>query len=214
MPNRNSGNRSIQSLQVMTDNIRKETEERSHGTRTLSVNNYKALSADVKDESLTTDIQFRISQLSGKRNTVDLHNVDDLRQRTIDYLSACSTASVIPTMQGLCVHGYGYSRQHVYKTMSSSAGTPESRFFETISDMFADILSNQGLKGNANSILSIFLMKNNHGFSDTYRLEPIDNSRHEPTSDELIDESLQLMSECHDYNCNDDSDIAPDGLPW
>ena len=149
---------------------------------------YKTESEEFKKQELATDIGRAIATISDKdRQRVDFSDIEDVRQRIVDYFKACAIAGVYPSVQGLAVHGFGISRQALnqwrnksrsgkYK-FSRSGDTEQRREAERLidcaCDMMADILTNQSLHNNANPVQSLFQLKNNHAFSDKVEIQQV-----------------------------------------
>lgn len=134
---------------------------------------YKAESEAFKKKELQTDICRAISALSGDRIRVDFDNVEDVRQRIIDYLTACYRSGIYPSVQGLAAHGFGISRQALNQWRIAHSDTQSARLIDMATDLFADVLTNQSLHNNANPVQALFQLKNNHAFADRVEIQPV-----------------------------------------
>lgn len=137
--------------------------------------NYKEQSDEHKAESLSADIESKIMGLkqTAERERVDLNNLSEVRERTYQYMEACKQAGAFPSVQGLAVYAYGFTRQGLNRYLRLNSDTPTSIFIEMVKDSIADILVNQSLYKNCDSIQALFQLKNNHDFSDRVQIEPI-----------------------------------------
>ena len=135
---------------------------------------YKAEADAHKGEALQMDIitQLEALQATEQRRKVDLRDLEDVRQRTYDYLAACAEAEAFPSVMGLAVHGYGISRQALNQYLLRNKNEV-TEFIDRTKDVIADILTNASLYNNANAVAVIFQLKNSHSFSDRVEIEPI-----------------------------------------
>ena len=157
--------------------------------------NIYAGSTSETDARLSETVARRANTLiPGKRSTrVDFNDMDDVEQRTYDYLQACVKASMYPTSLGLATHGYGLSRQALYYHLNTYPEAPESQYIRMVLDVFADILVNDSLRMRCNVIAAIFAMKNLYGFQDTGdTLITTESTQEEDTS-------LQALREKYGY---------------
>ena len=145
-------------------------EKSAKGRKTL----YKQQTDEHKGEQLQADIEDKIQALkvSDMQPKVDWANLEQVKQRTYDYLAACQKSGTYPSVMGLAGHGYGVSRQalNAYMRTHNNATTD---FIERAKDVIADILTNASLYNNANAVQVIFQLKNHFGHSDTVQLQPV-----------------------------------------
>ena len=136
---------------------------------------YREISDESKAAAITADIQFKTRGLKAAagRGKVDFNSLEDVRRRTEEYFSACAQAAAIPSVQGLATFGYGISRAALYKHINNHPGTPVVEYIDTARDTIADALLSAGLRRDADSACAIFVLKNNHNFSDRLQIEPI-----------------------------------------
>ena len=135
---------------------------------------YKAEADAHKGEALQQDIlaQLGALQATEQRRKVDLRNIEDVKQRTYDYLAACAEAEAFPSVMGLAVHGYGISRQALNQFLQRNRNEV-TEFIDRTKDVIADILTNASLYNNANAVAVIFQLKNSHSFADRVEIEPV-----------------------------------------
>ena len=171
--------RAIQTVPEMQESMMRELSESEKKRRI-----YKVESKEFAKAELATDIGRAIATISNReRQRVDFTDVEDVRQRIIDYFSACADSGIYPSVQGLAVHGFGISRQALnqWRTRSrhdkfytdKETRKEVERLIDCACDMMADILTNQSLHNNANPVQSLFQLKNNHAFADRVELEAI-----------------------------------------
>lgn len=162
-------NRPVNDLPTMAQALVAEKERNSYSKKL-----YKTQSDAHKGDQLQADIANRIVALqeTTNREKVDFANLSQVKERTYLYLEACKEASVFPSVMGLAVHGFGVSRQALnqYLLTHNNATTA---FIELTKDVIADILTNASLYNNANTIASIFQLKNSHAFSDKVEIQAV-----------------------------------------
>ncbi len=171
---RDKTGRTIKPLAVMANDMAQEVEQ---GKRTKDI--YKVQSGEYKREVLAQDLTRAIDAVSDdKRVRVNFNSLDDVRLRIGDYFRACSMAGVYPTVAGLASHGFGVSRQAVNQYLLKNPDTEVTKLIHTAYDMMTDVLVNGGLSNNANQIMAIFELKNQHGYRDRVEVQPV-----QPSSD-------------------------------
>ena len=160
--------RAIQTVDEMTKAL--VDEKGAKGRKAL----YKQQTDEHKGEQLQADIASKITALkaSDARERVEWANVEQVKERTYDYLTACQQAEVYPSIMGLAVYGYGVSRQALNDYLRTH-NNETTAFIEKAKDIMADILTNASLYNNANAVQVIFQLKNHFGHSDTVQLQPV-----------------------------------------
>ena len=145
---------------------------------------YKVESEEFKKSELANDIARAVEAIADReRQRVDFSDVEDVRNRIVDYFEACAGAGIYPSVQGLAVHGFGVSRQALnqWRTRKDNAKTESAKLIDCATDLMADILVNESLHNNANPVQALFQLKNNHAFADKVEIvQVIDN---DPLSD-------------------------------
>ena len=166
----------MRKIQPITEMAEAMSEQVNNSKRGKDI--YKVQAEQFKAEQLSQDIGravYALSQPEAEAERVDLSNAEDVRQRIIDYLTACQLKGIYPSVQGLASFGFGISRQALnqWRRRDKNKGSEAAELIERATDMFADILTNQSLHNNANPVQSLFQLKNNHSFADRVEIEPI-----------------------------------------
>lgn len=101
---------------------------------------------------------------------VDLDNVEAVMIRTKDYFFACAEAKNPPSMLTYSSIGLGLTlvRLNEYLRKHNNEST---EFILRVKDLIADQISTGAMYGNLDNIMSIFQLKNLHGFADNVRVE-------------------------------------------
>ncbi|MFV0351840.1 MAG: terminase small subunit [Oscillospiraceae bacterium] len=135
---------------------------------------YKELSDAHKANQLAADscTKRKMLQESTVRTRLDLKDTPSVQARTFEYMEATEIAKVFPSVSGLAL-AFGCSRQNLNQFLLAHPTHPTTDFIQQVKEAFADIISNAGLYGSANPIMSIFILKNNHGFVDRLDLAPV-----------------------------------------
>ena len=136
---------------------------------------YKAQADEHKAEALQKDITTKTALLCNAtaQKAVNFNDLEAVQERTLEYLNACANTGSFPSMMGLASYGFGVSRQALYWHLKNHPETETARFIDRVRDLIADVLSSAALQRNADSIMSIFILKNGLGFSDRVEIEPI-----------------------------------------
>lgn len=127
----------------------------------------------------TAEIQKNIAEKTGflyessKRRPVDLNSLEDVQNRTREYLDACTETGTFPSLMGLAAYGFGMSRRTLYWHLKNHPETESSRFIDRVRDLIADVLASAALNRHADNVTSIFVLKNGLGFSDRLEVEPV-----------------------------------------
>ena len=101
---------------------------------------------------------------------VDLDDVNAVMERTRDYFYACAEAKNPPSMLTYSSIGLGLTlnRMNDYIRTHNNAST---EFMLRVKDLIADQITTGAMFGNLDNIMSIFQLKNLHGFADNVRIE-------------------------------------------
>lgn len=101
---------------------------------------------------------------------VDLDDCQAVMERTRDYFYACANAKNPPSMLTYSSVGLGLTlvRLNEYLRKHNNEST---EFILRVKDLIADQISTGALYGNLDNIMSIFQLKNLHGFADNVRIE-------------------------------------------
>lgn len=183
--------KSLQSVPEMAESMAAER-DRSGYSKKL----YKVASDEHKSETLQQDILLRVSSLQAmeERGKVDFGNIAEVRSRTYDYLNACASAAVYPSVMGLAVHGYGVSRQALNQYLQRN-NNDTTEFIRIAKDIMADILTNASLYNNANAVQALFQLKNHFGHADRVEIEAIPAERAEYISMEELEQKYSMLPE-------------------
>lgn len=135
---------------------------------------YKAQSDQHKGVQLAEDTRAKREMLQETtlRPRLDLKDTDAVKKRVFQYMEAAELAKVFPSVSGLAL-AFGCSRQNLNQFLLSHPSHPTTDFIQQTKECFADIISNAALYGSANPIMSIFVLKNNHGFVDRVDLAAV-----------------------------------------
>lgn len=136
---------------------------------------YKAQADEHKGDVLTADLEHSISEMqkADRRGPIDWNDLEQVKSRTYDYLTACATSQVFPSMMGLSIYGYGMSRQAVNKYLVKYPDSPAAKFVSMAKDLIADTLTNAALFRNADPVSVIFQLKNHFNHYDKLQVEPV-----------------------------------------
>ena len=143
--------------------------ERNGYTRKI----YKAQADQYKGDQLKDDIDTHVERLreSGIREKIDFTNFEMVKDRTFQYLNACASAKIYPSVMGLASLGFGVSRQALNRWVSNNNESRTAQFILEVKDVMADILTNAALYRNADAAMAIFQLKNHFEHSDAVRIE-------------------------------------------
>ena len=129
---------------------------------------YKAQADLHKGEQLAADLDRKLVALrqTGAPNRIPWDDFPYIRERCLAYLEACRDAQTIPTVSGLAVFGLGATRQALNGYLRQHPNTQTAVFIQQLKDLFSDILETQALMRNLDTVMSIFVLKNDHDRSD------------------------------------------------
>ena len=138
-------------------------------------NFYKAQADEHRGELLAADIDRKIEGLKKtiSRERVDWNDLHDVQRRSLEYLECCKEAQAIPTVSGLAVFALGVTRQALNLYLREHPNTPTAVFLSQVKDCLSDVLETSALTRNIDSVMSIFVMKNDHDRADRVQLEPV-----------------------------------------
>ena len=194
---------------LAADNLIMEATEESPAVNKRQL---KAMSDQTKAEAVATNL-YQLADIIDKEmldrkalknaTAVDLNDIDAVMERTKQYFISCADAKHPPSMLTYCTIGLGLTRANIshYCSKHSNATTD---FISRVSDLIADSISTGALYGNLDNIMSIFQLKNLHGFADNVRIEAA-----MPEQAPEIDEDA-LKAEYMKYAAENGIDITPD----
>ena len=172
----------------------------------------KAMSDQSKADAVASNM-YRLADIVDKEmldrkalkneTAVDLNDVEAVMKRTKEYFLACADAKHPPSVMTYCSIGLGLTRQNVLHYCAKH-NNATSEFITRVSDLIADAITTGALYGNLDNIMSIFQLKNLHGFADNVRIEAA-----MPEQAPEIDEDA-LKAEYMKYAKENGIDITPD----
>lgn len=98
-------------------------------------------------------------ELRRGRQAVDLQNIDQVKERSVEFLAACEKAGRVPLWTGLVSRGFGLSRQYVHKWLNKHEGHETAEFLLALREAMADSLASAAISGSVAAIPSIFALK-------------------------------------------------------
>lgn len=167
------------SVQSMAEALTADREKSGHKTKI-----YKEIADQHKGQQISLSITSKNNALKQAINAprVDLSDTQEVQRRTFMYFEACSVSSCFPSVMGLAA-ALGCSRQNLNRWLLSHAEHPTANFINMAKDVMADLLVDSSLHNNSNPVMSIFVLKNNHGFADRVEVAPITPERRDSDYD-------------------------------
>lgn len=163
--------------------------------------NYKQISDELKRESLEANITQQIDLLKSayERGKVDLENTEAVRQQAVEFMEACKTAAVFPTMLAFAA-SLGLSRQRLYAFLQTHPENhPTVELIDGLRTSWAAILAQQGLTRQTSDAVTIFLLKNSgQGLQDKVEIEAAASQGplgHEVAADKIAMKYAELPSD-------------------
>ena len=124
---------------------------------------------------------------------VDLDDVNAV----MDYFYACAEAKNPPSMLTYCSIGLGLTQMRLSDYLRTH-NNESTDFILRVKDLIADQITTGAMYGNLDNIMSIFQLKNLHGFADNVRIEAaVADCTPEVDQDALAKEYEQYMKENH-----------------
>lgn len=159
----------------MTAMLNKDREiMEAHHRGNPRTNLYKVEADEHKAQMLATtigDITEVLKRDQLKHITrVNFDNLDEVKQRTIEYFESCQASRHFPSMLTLCSIGYGCTRDN-FDAYIRNHNNDNSNYLMRVRDVIADTLTNASLYNAADNVSVIFQLKNLHGFADNMRIE-------------------------------------------
>lgn len=137
-------------------------------------NLYKAEADEHKSQMLSKSIGELTEVLKRDQikniSRVNFDDIEEVKQRTIEYFESCQATGHYPSLLTLCSIGYGCSRG-LLDIYINNHNNESSNYLIRVKDMIADILTNASLYSVADNVSVIFQLKNLHGFADNIRVE-------------------------------------------
>lgn len=98
-------------------------------------------------------------ELRRGRQAVDLQDLQQVKERSVEFLAACEKAGRVPLWTGLVSRGFGLSRQYVHKWLNKHEGHETAEFLMALREAMADSLASAAISGSVAAIPSIFALK-------------------------------------------------------
>lgn len=170
--------------EMSTDMIESRDRQLAPQRRGQSI--YKEKSAEYSAGRLQELIHCSMEELSQmiEKAPVSLENVVDVQTRTFAYLRCCETNAVFPSNSGLS-RALGYTNRALNMWRQKKADTPTGKFLQSFSETCAEIISSAALQNNANSIISIFILKSMYEFTDNVNINVNANAAYHDPADEV-----------------------------
>lgn len=186
------------SVQSMAEALTADREKSGHKTKI-----YKEIADQHKGQQISLSIKSKNNALKQAINAprVDLSDTQEVQERTFMYFEACSMSSCFPSVMGLAA-ALGCSRQNLNRWLLSHAEHPTANFINMAKDVMADLLVDSSLHNNSNPVMSIFVLKNNHGFADRVEVAPITPERNDRDYDPE-DIRRRYLSSCVDADADE-----------
>lgn len=149
---------------------------------------YNEVSAELKAEALDTAIDHQLSLLQRvkERGRIDLDNIDEVSATAEEYMTACKTAGVYPSMLGFAA-ACGYSRQWIYSYIRTHSNET-ARYLDNLRSAWAAIIQQMALSRQCSEAVGIFILKNSgQGLTDKTELDVTASPyKAEPSLDDII----------------------------
>lgn len=161
-------------------------QKQSKGRRQI----YKVEADAHKGELLAADLSRKIDgvKLAIKRSPVKWDDLAEVQRRSLEYLEMCRSSQTIPTISGLSVFGMGTSRQALNQYIREHRNTATAQFLQQMKDIFSDTIESAALNNYINSIMSIFILKNDYDRVDRVSIEAV------PQNDSPLGEQVDAQT--------------------
>lgn len=107
-----------------------------------------------------------IMETARELGSVNLEDVNAVKDRTMLYLNDCRNNGVLPDNQSYALV-LGHTPSTIQAYIRSHSETDETRlYFEQVRELFSSMLSQAALDGSANNIFAIFSQKANFGWRE------------------------------------------------
>lgn len=118
-------------------------------------------------------------------HNIDIHNLEQLKESTLDYFTFCAAQGIMPSMRRLA-NWYGYSYKQLYNIIEKQS--PEGKYLDQIRDAIKDNLEQAALVNAVNNISAMFILKTQHDYVEATKvvLEPSESLLGQPKSVEEI----------------------------
>lgn len=136
---------------------------------------YGEVSDALKKENLQNAVaaQRAVLQAAYSRGRVDLNNVQEVQAQAMEFMEACESAGVFPTMLSFSA-ALGISRQRLYAYIAENPHSATTEYLDQLRSSWAAIIAQMSLTRQADAATSIFLLKNSgQGLTDRLQVEPV-----------------------------------------
>lgn len=164
---------------------------------------YNEISNELKAEALDSAIDHQLSLLQRvkERGRIDLDNLDEVSATAEEYMKACKTAGVYPSMLGFAAAA-GYSRVWIYHYINTN-NNEVARYLDNLRSAWAAIIQQMALSRQCSEATAIFILKNSgQGLTDKTELDINTSSPYrapEPTIDDIIAKYQDIIDIPEEY---------------
>lgn len=93
-------------------------------------------------------------------------NFQTVVERVSMYFDSCIKAGMLPSFTGVAVYGLGYTYRGLVKYIADHPETNVARYLDVVRDSIGDMILQSGSRKITSEILTIFALRNAHGFSN------------------------------------------------
>ena len=167
-------------------------------TTAPNVKRYEETALAVKKAEIAKTVAWKSQMLkdASENGRVKLSddNMEAVQDRCEMYLNTCALNGCCPTMHGLSVLALGYSASHLLKFLKENPNLRVTAYIIRIRDLIADITLTNGLNKSTSEILTIFALRNAHGFSNVDREDDlVDGTSTTLTASEIADKYKDII---------------------
>lgn len=129
--------------------------------------NYKLVSGEYQEGKLKQLISSSVENFAefATRQKVSLDDIQEIKKRTLAYLTACEETGTFPTNIGLA-RCLGYSDRNLRHWRQTKPNTETAEWLEMFNETCVDIMNQSALKNNANSVMAIFINKAHYNYRE------------------------------------------------
>ena len=168
-----------QTRDEMLDTIRERKSSVSSRADTVAVN-------DARITELVETARAGLENVADPARRISLRETERVQEITLQYLSACSEASALPTVSGLA-KALGCTRGAIYEWTRTHPDDATTAWLEDFSDTCGELMMQAALSGTVSPVPAICVAKARHGWRDSYVVEhiPLDPLGQTPDPDDL-----------------------------
>lgn len=160
---------------------------------------------DITPETMTQ--QIRVMETMRELPKINFSDPVEIEGRIKQFFNLCSENNLRPTVE-LMALSIGVSRTALWKW--EQEGSTRGEIIRGAKQVLAALMEQWGVSGKINPATMCFLLKNHHGYSDTYQIEPVQTNKLDslPTREEIV---RKLPSSVNDeYNDQDLTGLLED----